>query len=91
MADELMQLKHNITLNNREQLQAGGITDVLSFDEENIVAKTNGAVLIIRGCNLHISSLNLEKGNLSVTGTVNAVMYDDELEKRQSLLSRIFR
>ena len=35
---------HGLTLNRREKINATGITDVISFDEENIVAQNyNGS------------------------------------------------
>ena len=61
---------HGLTLNRREKINATGITDVISFDEENIVAQTTLGVLIIRGDKLHINSLNLEKGTLNVDGNI---------------------
>ncbi|MGN1318154.1 MAG: sporulation protein YabP [Lachnospirales bacterium] len=83
--------KHCITLNRREKLQATGVSDVLSFDEENIVAQTDIGILIIRGENLHILSLNLEKGALDIEGIIENIGYDDNIDKKGSLLSRIFK
>lgn len=84
--------KHCITLNRREKLQATGVTDVLSFDEENIVAQTDMGILILRGYNLHILNLNLEKGSLDVDGTIQNISYDDgDYDKKGSILSRIFK
>lgn len=84
--------KHCITLNRRERLQATGVTDVISFDEENIVAQTDIGVLILRGYSLHILNINLEKGSLDVEGTIQDISYDDaEHSKKGSVLSRIFK
>ena len=66
MTDEMT--SHGLTLTRREKINATGITDVISFDEENIVAQTTMGVLIIRGDKLHINSLNLEKGTLNIEG-----------------------
>ena len=55
MTDEMT--SHGLTLTRREKINATGITDVISFDEENIVAQTTMGVLIIRGDKLHINSL----------------------------------
>jgi sporulation protein YabP len=92
MAEEnIRRLNHSLTLQNREQLQAEGITDLLSFDEENIVAMTQDTALIIKGYSLHIGGLNLDKGSLTVTGNIGAILYDDKLsDKKPSMLSRLF-
>ena len=75
---------HGLTLNRREKINATGITDVISFDEENIVAQTTLGVLIIRGDKLHINSLNLEKGT--------SLMYDDdEGMQKNSFFAKLFK
>lgn len=83
--------KHTITLDNREKLVATGITDILSFDEESIIAQTENGILIIRGYNLHINSLNLEKGNLIADGNVASLTYDNENSSKGSIWSRLFK
>ncbi|MDO4300898.1 MAG: sporulation protein YabP [Clostridia bacterium] len=83
--------KHTINLDNREKLVATGITDILSFDEENIVAQTENGILVIRGYNLHINSLNLEKGSLTADGNVYSLSYDNENSSKRSLLGRLFK
>lgn len=84
--------KHCITLTKREKLQATGVQDVLSFDDENIVAQTDNGIMILRGYNLHINNLNLEKSCLDVDGTIVSISYDDDdYGKKGSVLSRIFK
>ncbi len=84
--------KHCINLTKREKLSATGVVDVLSFDEENIVAQTDCGIMIIHGYNLHINNLNLEKSCLDIDGTVTSISYDDEeYGKKGSLLSKIFK
>lgn len=83
--------RHTITLDNREKLVATGITDILSFDEENIIAQTENGILIIKGYNLHINSLNLEKGNLIADGNVSSITYDNENSSKGSIWSRLFK
>lgn len=83
--------RHTITLDNREKLNITGVTDVLSYDEENIVAQTEKGILIIRGDNLHIANLNTDKGTLTADGNISSLTYDNEQEFKGSLLSRIFK
>lgn len=82
---------HSITIDNREKFNASGIIDILSFDEETIVAQTNNGILIIRGSNLHISSLNLDKGILTADGNISGINYDNESTSKCGLLGRLFR
>lgn len=83
--------KHCITITKREKLSATGVVEVLSFDDENIVAQTDNGILILKGYNLHINNLNLEKGALDIDGTILSLGYDDAIEKKGSILSRIFK
>ena len=84
--------KHCITLTRREKLSSTGILEVLSFDDENIVAQTDNGIMIIKGIDLHINSLNLEKSSLDVDGIVTSISYDDnDRIEKGSLLSRIFK
>ena len=85
MTDEMT--SHGLTLTRREKINATGITDVISFDEENIVAQTT-----IRGDKLHINSLNLEKGTLNIDGNVTSLMYDDdEGMQKNSFFAKLFK
>ena len=84
MTDEMT--SHGLTLTRREKI------DVISFDEENIVAQTTMGVLIIRGDKLHINSLNLEKGTLNIDGNVTSLMYDDdEGMQKNSFFAKLFK
>lgn len=69
--------KHTVILEKREKASISGVTDVISFDEEVVVSKTSMGVLIIKGDNLHINSLNLENGELCLDGTIDSMEYED--------------
>lgn len=84
--------KHNIIIENRERTTVTGVIDVISFDEDDIVSETEMGVLIIKGENLHVNSLNLEKGELSVDGIIFSINYEEKGHvERGSLFGRIFR
>ncbi len=84
-------VRHSISLDNREKLSANGITDILSFDEEAIVAQTEKGILIIRGSGLHIDSLDLEKGSLVADGDISALTYDSDGGEKSGIFARLFR
>lgn len=83
--------RHTLTLDKREKLILTGVEDILSYDEEAIIARTEGGILIIRGENLHIGSLDLDKGTLTARGEISALDYDNEPSSKGSLLGRIFK
>lgn len=81
---------HTLILEGRSRLSLSGVEDVESFDENEIVTRTGKGDLIIRGTGLHIEKLGLDTGDLSVTGTVTEMCYD-ESAPQGSFWSRLFK
>lgn len=87
-------ISHNIRLNSREKGFMDGILDVISFDENMIVLDTDMGLLTIKGKDLHVSRLTLEKGEMDIEGRVDSLVYSSNENYRkagQSLLSRLFK
>ena len=68
---------HSIMLENREKLNVSGVEHVNSFNSELVILETIAGVLTIKGEELDISKLNVEDGNVSVSGTIYALNYSD--------------
>lgn len=66
---------HTLMLDNRGKLIMTGTEDVNGFNEETVSVKTSCGLLIIKGENLHIDKLNLETGDVSIDGKINALQY----------------
>ena len=82
----------NIILENRKSLSISGITDVDSFDEKTIVLYTQLGELTIQGRELHIDSMSVETGDMSITGDIWALVYGDKDKKGPlTALGRLFR
>lgn len=82
---------HLLTVESRQQLKATGVLDVDSFDEKTIVILTNLGVLTVEGEDLHINSLNVENGDISIEGTINQFRYTDLKEKGGGVFKSLFR
>ncbi len=83
---------HNVTLENRNTLLLTGVTDVDTFDERTIILYTQLGELTIQGKDLHINSMSVETGDLSVEGDIWALTYGDkDKRKAASLLSKLFK
>jgi len=86
-------MQHRIILTNREEMTISGVIDVVSFDEEAVVVETEMGILEIRGELLHVNKLNLETGELSLSGEVQGIEYDDKHGYKKgdsSFLSKLF-
>lgn len=86
---EMMQLPHKLTLNERKELTATGVEEVVSFDEDTVILKTQLGTLVIHGKGLQLKNLSVESGQVSVTGTVSAMIYE-EPRPAGGLLRRLF-
>ncbi|NLL48506.1 MAG: sporulation protein YabP [Firmicutes bacterium] len=89
----LSNVRHQLVLAERERLTLDGVIHVESFDDREIVLETELGGLVVQGEDLHIKELNLEKGNLLVSGYVASVEYlGDSLAKRsKGVLARLFK
>ena len=86
--------KHTILIDERNKISVTGVLDVFAFDEENIVAETELGMLTIKGMDLHVNKLNLEKGELEVEGELDSVSYSQvggHDKSKNSLLARLFK
>ena len=91
MTEEKKQkLPHSVILENRKAFTATGVSNVDSFDEQTIVAYTDLGELVVKGSGLHINRLNIETGELTLTGEVNSLTYTQG-RQNGGMLSRLFR
>ena len=55
---------HACRLENRNAASLTGVREVVSFDENQVVMDTDMGLLTIKGKDLHVSRLTVEKGEL---------------------------
>lgn len=92
MQDKNIKQNQNLILENRRNLSISGITDVDSFDEKAICLYTQLGELTIQGKDLHIDSMSVETGDMTITGDIWSVVYGDKERKSPvSFLGRLFR
>ena len=81
-------------LQNRGNVSITGVTDVVSFDESQVILDTDMGLLTLKGKDLHVSRLTIEKGEVDVDGTVDSLAYSSNESIRragESMLSRLFK
>ena len=85
---------HKLILNNRRCGNLTGVSDVLSFDESEIILETDQGMLMMKGKELHVSRLMLDKGEVDIDGRIDSVTYSEQgsrTERTESLLGRLFK
>jgi len=83
---------HKIIIDKRENATVSGVVDVISFDEDSVTAETEQGVIVIKGVNLHVNSINLDSGLLEIDGGIDSVNYEESgLKGKGSLFGKIFK
>ena len=84
--------RHTLQMEERERVRIGGVTEVMSFDEEGIMMETVCGLLMLKGAGLHIGKLDLESGDVTVDGSVDSITYSDgSFTEKHSILGKLFR
>ncbi len=85
---------HRLLLNNRRTGTVSGVTDVISFDIAEILLETEQGMLTIKGADLHVNRLTLEKGEVDIEGRIDSMAYSEVADFQKtsaSLLGRLFK
>ena len=85
--------QHKLMLTNRRTCTISGVNDVLSFDVNEILLETEQGMLMIKGNELHVSRLSLDKGEVDIDGRIDSLTYSevsDYSKKGESLIKRLF-
>ena len=94
MEEKLGAKPHKVVLYNRGSANITGVVDVISFGENQVILDTDQGMLTVKGKNLHISRLTIEKGEVDIDGTVDSLVYssNESLRKSgESVFSRLFK
>ena len=85
---------HRLMMEDRGKMSITGIADVVSFDENQVVLDTDKGLLTIKGKDLCVSRLTLEKGEVDLDGQADSLVYssNEALRKAgESFFTRLFR
>lgn len=85
---------HKLILSNRRTGTVTGVSDVISFDITEILLETEQGMLMIKGADLHVNRLTLEKGEVDIEGRIDSLAYSDVntyQKQGESLIGRLFK
>ena len=71
-----------------------GVLDVLSFDLNEILLETEQGMLMVKGTDLHVNRLSLEKGEVDLAGNIDSIAYSEVhtvTKQGENLFSKLFR
>ena len=85
---------HKLILSNRRTGTITGVSDVISFDITEVLLETEQGMLMIKGGDLHVNRLTLEKGEIDIEGRIDSLAYSDVTsyqKQGESLIGRLFK
>ncbi len=85
--------EHDVIMRGRKLLDITGVKQVESFDNEEFLLETVMGFLAVRGQNLQMKNLDVDKGIVSIKGKVFDLVYLDDQhgEKAKGFFSKLFR
>lgn len=85
--------EHDVIMKGRKLLDITGVKQVESFDNEEFLLETVMGFLAIKGQNLQMKNLDVDKGIVSIKGKVFDIVYLDDQhgEKAKGFFSKLFR
>ena len=84
---------HKLVVNNRKTSLVTGVLDVQSFDLNEILLETEQGMMMVKGSDLHVNRLSLEKGEVDLSGNIDSITYSDMKQTTKQggkLLARLF-
>jgi len=94
MEEKQIQGAHKISIDGRRSGAICGVSDVLSFDVNEILLETEQGMLMVKGSELHVKRLTLEKGEVDIEGMIDSLTWSNNSgkgQKNESLLGRLFK
>ncbi|MGI5972069.1 MAG: sporulation protein YabP [Oscillospiraceae bacterium] len=82
---------HQVIIDARETLSVSGVTDVMSFDENEIIMETTKGGLTVSGKDLQVESLSLETGDVGISGNIDSLRYHENLASGRGFFARLFK
>lgn len=86
---------HKLVVNNRKTSLVTGVLDVLSFDLNEVFLETEQGMLMVKGSDLHVNRLNLEKGEVDLSGTIDSIAYSSDVQsavsRGENIFAKLFR
>lgn len=94
MEENKLTKSHKIILTNRKSGSFTGVLDVISFDISEILLETEQGMLNVKGKDLHVNRLNLEKGEVDIEGIMDSLSYSQvpaSIKKPENLFGKWFK
>ena len=87
--DNIESKKHKVIVTGRSHAIISGVQEVNEFDSNQVDLITNHGKMIIKGKELKVKGLNIEKGEAEIEGKVDSFVYSTK-QTEESLIKKLF-
>ena len=94
MEEQRIMKAHKLIINNRKTSMVTGVLDVLSFDLNEILLETEMGMLMVKGTDLHVNRLSVEKGAVDLSGNIDSVAYSNANQasrQNENFFAKLFK
>ena len=94
MEEQRITKVHKLVVNNRKTSTVTGVLDVLSFDLNEILLETEMGMLMVKGMDLHVNRLSVEKGEVDLSGNIDSIAYssvNQASRQNENFFAKLFR
>ncbi len=84
---------HKLSLIGRKSLSLTGVKEVVSFDAKEVILETVQGVLLLRGDEMNVTRLLVEKGEVDLDGRIDSLIYTERgrgSKRSESFAKRLF-
>ncbi|MDD4725438.1 MAG: sporulation protein YabP [Tissierellia bacterium] len=81
----------NILIEDRNKATISGVEQVDSFNDNSIVLSTIKGGLSIKGEGLNVGKLNIDEGNIKISGMINSINYISKEGAPKNFMGKIFK
>ncbi len=88
--EKQINLPHSVIIEDRNTIKVTGVTEVGKFDEKSVVLFTTHGETEIKGEELHVIALNIDKGEVVAEGRIDSVIYSETVSNQGGFFARMF-
>ena len=83
----------NIVLKDRKVCELEGVKKLDSFDSKEFLIDTTNGYVHVKGSNLSLGIMDMEKGILSIFGMIDSVVFLDKSksDKKEGFFTKLFK
>jgi len=81
-----------LKLINRNSLYLTGVKKIINLESDEFIVDSVYGKLIIKGNDLEVTVIDIDKGDLKLKGTVDSIVYSNIKSKnKESIITKLFK